>query len=268
MLSKLLKYEYRATAKILLPLYLGVLFVIMLNVLVFRIGTLYPVLGSGTPYTVIQVLLTFLCGLGLLAVLAVSFFMGIQRFYSLLGTRGYLMFSLPVTTNQLIASKLICAVSWMTASFLLCNILFRMIGLPTEGSDLVIAPMGETPPLFVSLCLAVLSMFCCAFLFFYFCIAIGGQWPQNRLLATVVCYFVISFLLQLLLIVGMMVLGTIIYFSGIEAFGNATQAIASAVTSYQLISIILLCMFLFFAVGSVILWLLIRHFLTRKLNLA
>lgn len=55
MLSKLLKYEYRATAKILLPLYLGVLFVIMLNVLVFRIGTLYPVLGSGTPYTVIQV---------------------------------------------------------------------------------------------------------------------------------------------------------------------------------------------------------------------
>ena len=73
MLSKLLKYEYRATAKILLPLYLGVLFVIMLNVLVFRIGTLGPVLGSGTPYTVIQVLLTFLCGLGLLAVLAVSF---------------------------------------------------------------------------------------------------------------------------------------------------------------------------------------------------
>ena len=155
MLSKLLKYEYRATAKILLPLYLGVLFVIMLNVLVFRIGTLCPVLGSGTPYTVIQVLLTFLCGLGLLAVLAVSFFMGIQRFYSLLGTRGYLMFSLPVTTNQLIASKLICAVSWMTASFLLCNILFRMIGLPTEGSDLVIAPMGETPPLFVNVLLCI-----------------------------------------------------------------------------------------------------------------
>lgn len=70
------------------------------------------------------------------------------------------------------------------------------------------------------------------------------------------------------MIVGMMVFGTIIYFSDIEAFGNATQAIASAVTSYQLISIILLCMFLFFAVGSVILWLLIRHFLTRKLNLA
>ena len=122
--------------------------------------------------------------------------------------------------------------------------------------------------MFVSLCLAVLSMFCCAFLFFYFCIAIGGQWPQNRLLATVVCYFVISFLLQLLMIVGMMVLGTIIYFSGIEAVGNATQAIASAVTSYQLISIILLCISLFFAVGSVILWLLTRYFLTRKLNLA
>ena len=130
MLTKLLKYEYRATARFLLPLYLGVLFLIMLNVIFMRLGNSFAAF-SGTPlYTAGIAILTVLCVLGFWAIFVISLVIAVQRFYGLLGMRGYLMFSLPVTADQLIASKLICSVSWFFAALLLGNVFFRMLDLP------------------------------------------------------------------------------------------------------------------------------------------
>lgn len=186
MLTKLLKYEYRATARFLLPLYLGVLFLIMLNVIFMRLGNSFAALSGTSLYTAGIAILTVLCVLGFWAIFVISLVIAVQRFYGLLGMRGYLMFSLPVTADQLIASKLICSVSWFFAALLLGNVFFRMLDLPVTAGDMIIAPTFESWFSFFLLCVALLAMLCCAFLFFYFCIALGGQWPQNRLLATVV----------------------------------------------------------------------------------
>ena len=188
MLSKLLKYEYRATARFLLPLYLGVLFVIMVNALFLRMGDFFPAFASGDSYSLILALLLIACVLGFLAVVIAGFVTGIQRFYGLLGTRGYLMFSLPVTANQLIASKLICATSWMIGAFLLGCVFLRMMAFPFGAENLVVIAPNSGVALFCH-CLALLAMLCCSILFFYFCIALGGQWPQNRLIATILCYY-------------------------------------------------------------------------------
>ena len=72
MLRKLLKQEFRATARVMLPLYL-VTFVLVLAALI----------------------------------------QAVLRFRSnLLGDEGYVMFTLPVSTHQLVWAKLITSVVW------------------------------------------------------------------------------------------------------------------------------------------------------------
>lgn len=267
MLSKLLKYEYRATARFLLPLYLGVLFVIMVNALFLRIGDFFPVFSSKDTYTLILALLLIVSVLGFFAVVIAGFVMGIQRFYGLLGTRGYLMFSLPVTANQLIASKLICSATWMIGAFLLGCVFLRMTAFPIAEDDLVVVAdtSGVT---FFCLSIALLAMVCCAILFFYFCIALGGQWPQNRLLATILCYFIITIVLQIVLFFAAIVLALVLLQNMDTSAGITTLSFFSSLTPYQAVSVIALCFTLFFVIVSAILWVLTRYFLTRRLNLA
>lgn len=264
MLSKLLKYEYRATARFLLPLYLGVLFVIMVNALFLRMGDFFPAFASGDSYSLILALLLIACVLGFLAVVIAGFVTGIQRFYGLLGTRGYLMFSLPVTANQLIASKLICATSWMIGAFLLGCVFLRMMAFPFGEENLVVIAPNSGVALFCH-CLALLAMLCCSILFFYFCIALGGQWPQNRLIATILCYFVITFVLQIVLFFAMIALALIALNT---PAGVTVSSFFSSLSPYQAISVVACCMTLFFAAACAILWVLTRYYLTKKLNLA
>lgn len=271
MLTKLLKYEYRATARFLLPLYLGILFLIMLNVIFMRLGNSFAAFSGTSLYTAGIAILTVLCVLGFWAIFVISLVIAVQRFYGLLGMRGYLMFSLPVTADQLIASKLICSVSWFFAALLLGNVFFRMLDLPVTAGDMIIAPTFESWFSFFLLCVALLAMLCCAFLFFYFCIALGGQWPQNRLLATVVCYFVITFVLQILMMILMFAIGFFTFTFMLPdqpAISAAATGFFSNLTSGQIINLFTLFFILLFAVGDVILWLLTRHYLTKKLNLA
>ena len=268
MLTKLLKYEYRATARFLLPLYLGVLFLIMLNVLFMRLGSSVAAFSGTSLYTAGTAILTVICVLGFWAIFVISLVISVQRFYGLLGMRGYLMFSLPVTANQLIASKLICSVSWFFAALLLGNVFFRMLSLSTTEGDIIIAPNAESGLSFFLLCVALLTMLCCVFLFFYFCIALGGQWPQNRLLATIVCYFVITFALQLLMTVIMFAIAFLLSSVPDQSAIDTASGFFSHLTDGQIINLFILFFTLLFAAGGAILWLLTRHYLTKKLNLA
>lgn len=249
--------------------YLGVLFLIMLNVLFMRLGNSIATFAESSLYTAGTAILTVVCVLGFWAIFVISLVMAVQRFYGLLGTRGYLMFSLPVTADQLIASKLICSITWFFAALLLGNVFFRMMSLPVTDGDIIIAPNAESWFSFILLCVALLTMLCCAFLFFYFCIALGGQWPQNRLLATVVCYFVITFVLQILMVILMFAIGFITFMLPDQpTVGAAASGFFSTLTSEQIINLFTLFFILLFAAGDVILWLLTRHYLTKKLNLA
>lgn len=266
MLIKLLKYEYRATAKLLLPLFLGVLFVIMLNTVLLRVGQLIPNASDGSAYTAVTVILSILSILGFWAVLVVSFISGIQRFYTMLGTQGYLMFSLPVTANQLIASKLICSVSWMIAAILLGNVFFRMLALPANEGELVVSSSADAWLTIFCLCLSFLVMICAAFLYFYFCIALGGQWPQNRLLATVITYFGVTLAVQIVAALGMVALVFVSF--AMPDISTTTSSFLVELTPEQSAALFILGITLFFFIACVILWILIRYLLTKKLNLA
>ena len=103
MLTKLLKYDFKATGRIILPIAGGVL---LLNFVSDLLGHFVNNTGHTMPWVgVFMGLLTLATFLGMLAVLAICFFASVQRYYKLLGEQGYLMLALPVHAWQHIAAS-------------------------------------------------------------------------------------------------------------------------------------------------------------------
>lgn len=110
MLTKLLKYEFKATARIYGTIYLALLFVAGLLGFTFRVE------NDFTESRVFDVLFT-LYDLLAVALVVVTIITVIHRFTrNLLGREGYLMHTLPVTEAQLVGSKLISSAVWLLAS--------------------------------------------------------------------------------------------------------------------------------------------------------
>jgi len=115
MLGKLLKYEFKATARTLLPLYAALLIISVISNLLLH-----------SDFQIASVISITVFGALLMAVFIVTLILMIQRFYrNLLSDEGYLMFTLPVKTNRLIFSKMIVTFVW----FLIAGIVGGISGL-------------------------------------------------------------------------------------------------------------------------------------------
>lgn len=110
MLGKLIKYDLKALAKILAPLW-GVLLVMGL---IFGISIRSNLEGIGNTMTVFSLVVIVAV---IVAIFVMNVIVVIQRFWKgLLQEEGYLMFTLPVTTRSLILSKVISALIISCAS--------------------------------------------------------------------------------------------------------------------------------------------------------
>lgn len=214
MLTKLLKYEGKATARILLPIGGGVLGFTLITSLVN-----YLLNGYGAwPQAVIwlQDLLNAVTVLAWIFVLGVCVFLNVQRFYKLLGEQGYLMFSLPVPLWHHIAVKLISACVWTGITvlyLLLCGNILSGSLFPLSGSGAPLFAQYTVTDVTALSFLVLLAVVAVAgvYLDFYLACAIGGQFGQQRLLASIVSYFVLGFLEQILatVVLILLVLGSV-----------------------------------------------------------
>ena len=111
MLGKLLKYEIKAMGRVMLPLYAVMVFAACLFAFNLRLNM------SGVAKFIVDrfaIVTGFLFGAAVLAVFVVMVIIVIQRFYkNLLGTEGYLMFTLPARTHEHILSKAISSFLWI-----------------------------------------------------------------------------------------------------------------------------------------------------------
>lgn len=203
MLTKLFKYECRATARVLLPVYGGAAALTLLTLLLLIVQNAFPALETAVWFQWVCGISEVLTGFGLLALFLVCIFINIQRFYKLLGDQGYLMFTLPATTNQQMAARLFCSVGWTVVTTAVLAALALLLTLP--GSRLVVDPgfvlTDDWPSLLlgvVYVCLLALLGIALGYLLLYLCMVIGAHWPQQRLFASVVTFFVIQFALHLL----------------------------------------------------------------------
>jgi hypothetical protein len=123
MLKKLLKYEYKATSRIMLPLYVILVFTAALSRLGISLNDTTKMfgndfltvlnLGYAFMYAIMQLVMFFVCAI----IGGATFVICIQRFYTnLLTDEGYLTNTLPVKAYQLVLSKLLVSLTWVIAS--------------------------------------------------------------------------------------------------------------------------------------------------------
>ena len=259
MLTKLLKYDFKATGRIILPIAGGVL---VLNFVSDLLGHFVNNTGHTMPWVgVFMGLLTLATFLGMLAVLAICFFASVQRYYKLLGEQGYLMLALPVHAWQHIAAKLICGVVWTLFGFFYFGICgtFSLAILDGDGFSLGGINTNDIP-LLLTFLLLILALIAMAQLHAYLACAFAGRFTQQRLLISIVSYFVLGFIGQLLLLLGVILFAVKVYpsLADISSFISTDSAILSSVCVVGLLVLLM----------DALLWALTQWLMSSHLNLA
>jgi len=217
MLGKLLKHEFRATGRVLLPAMGAVLALALLGNLSMRLiqssssGFLAVLLGL--------VIAAFI--IGMIALCILTMVIMVLRFYrNLLGHEGYLMHTLPVSVHELVWSKLIVSLVWFLAAGLLVTLLILITVLAQSGTDLgqllrgfpsvselreFLAEAGFRHPELRSLWLIAVEGFLAALigylgtcLHFYAAMALGQMGSGNKILLSVLFYIVLSMAMSVL----------------------------------------------------------------------
>ena len=278
MFQKLFKYEALAVGRVMVPVWLGALVLATLSGGAMQLQLL-PFCSNLPVLTVFEIMFYILSGIALVVVIVASVAINVQRFYALLGVRGYLYFCLPVNPWQQLAAKWAVAMVSSAISvpvLLLCSWLMGgdwrltlFAGdhalIRIEDLDLTWQGVGSTAYTILLAALA-LSFF---YLYFYLCIGIGAHWPQHRLAASVIVYFVLSFILQVLLLLGLVVLGVYLYNMldyEYTAFALVTDAQRTKWTIRN--TLLIASPGLLFAAANGILWAVNLRLIGKKLNLA
>ena len=210
MLGKLLKHEFRATGRIMLPMMGALLALALMANLSIR--GLSGSLSDIPALRILFILILVFFGMGIVAIGVMALVVMVSRFYrNLLKSEGYLMFTLPVSVHELIWSKLIVSLVWFFATALFVLLIISLTGLNLSGTNLEMI-ISELPSwkevmqkldelgirsslsrlmawsMVVMLLGAVVSC-----LHFYGAMALGHMFSKNKVLLSVVFFILISF---------------------------------------------------------------------------
>lgn len=242
MLGKLIKYEFKATGRIFLPLYGAILIVALLNKFLGRSTQgVFEELNKLGDFTVIA-LVTLFIALGVVTIVAT-----IQRFQkNLLSDEGYLMFTLPVKTRSLILSKMIAAIVWIILSGLTGVAAFGILFISKEFMVELMPVLSELMSqvthilqeetgrmgllLFVQIMITGLLSYIQFIVSIYLALAIG-QFPnfqKHRTAASFIAFFVINIGINGVL--GLAINGVLGFATIFEANPNMYIFIANLVT--------------------------------------
>ncbi len=265
---KLLKYEWKACARVCLPLYGAMILLSIINH-AMTADVMQRIL-YGIP-TAVTTMLNF--GV-LVASLVITTVILIQRFYkSLLGDEGYLMFTLPVTVSQHIWSKLIVA---HVMSFLSVIAAYLSIGITGAGarvfswifdglSDLFYF-MADDPQIVlvvIEVIVLMIVLSAAGLLFVYLCISLGHLAKKHRIMMSVVWYFVLTTAFQFITMMLFYWIGEMQFTDTWREFVRFLIDIGpQMVTHIGLITLSILSI-----IPCVACFLGVRHILTHRLNL-
>jgi hypothetical protein len=257
MLGKLMKYEFKATGRIYLPLFAALLVVSGVNRLFIDLNFAVPKIIGITVSVIIIV-----------AICVISLIITLQRFYrNLLKDEGYLMFTLPVGTDSLIWSKLLAASVWSVVSFLAVMIAVSIMAMTgTHFRDMLeafaelfrsIRSYGINGVLLTveALILAVATMFS-SILLLYACMALSLLVNKHRVGFAFLMYIAITTIGQILLAI----LATIGVSCSFYRFITCLPGYAQIQTAFGLY-------FLGVAIPGIVFYFLTRYMLKYRLNL-
>lgn len=206
MLSTLMKYERKATVRVMGPILLAV----VLLAAVLRLLTVWSEmiqhgqLLSVDPVYLLLRLVTIVFFLAMVAAPIAALVLMILRFKTnLLSDEGYVMFTLPVSPHSLVWSKLLTSVLWFLAAAAVDALGILVIagdqemltsfvrGFEELFGDLTAYYAANGVLMLVEVVVLVLLFCLAACLRFYCPMAIGHSFARHKILLSVVFYFVI-----------------------------------------------------------------------------
>ena len=210
MLGKLLKHEFRATGRVMLP----VMGAMLLLAGLANVSIRFMVRGVEGG-TLLQILGGLLIGFFVLAVIAtavMAVILMVSRFYrNLLKDEGYLMLTLPVSVHGLVWSKLIVSLVWFIAAALLIWLVGLLTALNAVDTNLAVVfaefPSwaeirqaiaefgigGRLTVLAIQFVLAVVLGALVTCLHFYAAMALGHMFSKDKVLLSIVFFVALSF---------------------------------------------------------------------------
>lgn len=259
MLGKLIKLETKASARFLLPTYLLLIVMSILN----RI-TLSFKFNEGM-LLLIPTIFVITYVMSIVIVLVTTFILMISRFYkNFLTDEGYLMFTLPVSTRDLILSKLIVTfcytiISTLT-SILSLFIVFinseRMSGIHEIFTEIYneISTLNTSVPLVILLITVFLIIAIVSnILNTYASIALGQLYKKHKLLGSFIAYMAIYTIIQA---IGLFAL----------VIGSLIQ-INLRLSPSSLFYIVITVLILLYTILSLIYYSITTHMFRKKLNI-
>jgi len=216
MLSKLFKHELKATARLLLPIYLVLVVLTIMDRIALNLDIFKGVLS------IIPGLITTAYVVSIIAIIVVSFVIIIMRFYkNLMTDEGYLMFTLPVKSHQLIISKLLASILWTVASvvaviaslfavFATSDTWAMMVDVYHMAMVEIKAELGGfTTILVIELVLLVILTLINSILEIYASIAIGQLFNGHKVIGSFAAYIGITTAIQIIVSVFLFIAGMI-----------------------------------------------------------
>ena len=214
MLGKLLKHEFRATGRTMLPVYGAVVVLALLANFSIRMVDS----GVGPLLNILFGLVIAAFVVCIIAACVMTIVMMVKRFYSnYLRDEGYLMHTLPVSVHELVWSKMIVSVVWFAATFLVIWLVILLTVLFQTGTSLaqffegfpswaeiraLLAEAGinagDLWMIALEFLLAVIvgGLFTC--LHFYAAMSLGHMFAKDKILLSIVFFVGISFVLSML----------------------------------------------------------------------
>lgn len=248
MLGKLINHEFRATRRVMLPLLAAVLLLAALA------GYSAVKLDGEVEYKILDVLfLLLLIGfvVCVIAICVMCVVVMIERFYkNLLGSEGYLMFTLPVSVDALVWAKLIVSFIWFVVTGI--ALLFAMLIMGTVSAavaldaetisrlwqgivDLVeLMGAGHLAGYALELIVLFFITSCALCLKFYLAMAIGQCFANRKLLWSVVAFFAISIAMSLLSTLGASILISFDFNTFFDSFLSSMPNMQAAKTAVHL----------------------------------
>ena len=214
MLGKLLKHEFRATGRTMLPLYGAVVALAVLANFSIRMltGNVGPLL---TIFFGLIVAAFVIC---IIAAAVMTLVLMIKRYYTnYLKDEGYLMHTLPVSVHELVWSKMLVSVVWFAATFVVIGLVMLLTALIQTGTSLaqffagfpswaditraireIGIPAGDLWLIGLEVLLAVVVSGLYTCLHFYAAMSLGHMFSKDKILLSIVFFVGISFVLSML----------------------------------------------------------------------
>lgn len=209
MLRKLLKYEFKATGRGIIPLYCALLFLALL-LKIFVVNNLS--IGPGIISDIVKVLSVFLYGATMAAIAVATILIIVQRFYkNLLSDEGYLMNTIPVSINANITSKLIVSTVWCCISIIIALLSILLVAVTKDNISSFFSELSyvfndlfkqygfNVPVIGIEFFFASISQLALNIILLYASICIGHLLPKMKILGSFAAYLGLNTIMTIII---------------------------------------------------------------------